>query len=223
MAYNIENYLNELMYDGATITTAKPWSFGSTMSITGALTLTAAATVGTTLGVTGATTLTGGIAGVAPFAITTVPIGSVAYSSFGTDTTMVAGSVYYIRLEVPTNFTATNINVLQGTISGTDKWIGAIYNSAGTKVGNSAIAGVTVTTSNTFLVLPLTATASLVGPGVYYLSVSSNGTTDKFRSVAASTFVSRTTGSATGSFGTLVAITAPTTFTANVGPIAYVN
>jgi hypothetical protein len=204
MAYNLENYEPSAQYQ-TTITTGKNLSVGGTLSVTGTV------------------TASGGIAGATPVAIDTVPIGSVAYASFGNDTTMVAGTVYFIGIVIPRNFTVTNINVLQGTIAGTDKLIGALYNSAGTLVANSALAGVTVTTSNTFLTLPLTSTYSAIGPGQYYLSISSNGTTDKIRTVAANTFVTANTNSATGTFGTLAAITPPTSFSANKGPIAYIN
>lgn len=43
MAYNIENYNTE-MSQQATVTTAKPWSFGSTIAVTGAASFTVAPT-----------------------------------------------------------------------------------------------------------------------------------------------------------------------------------
>lgn len=180
-------------------------------------------TIGGTLSVAGAITASGGIVGGTPVALETVPIGSVGYSSFGNNTATVAGSIFYVSLAIPRNFTVTNINVLQGATVGTDKFIGILYNSAGVAVANSATAGIITVGANTFLPLPLTTPYAAVGPGMYYVALQSNGTTDTFRSVAASTFVTVNASSQTGVFATLAAITPPTTFTANKGPIAYLN
>ncbi len=50
-----------------------------------------------------------------------------------------------------------------------------------------------------------------------------NGTTDRFRSLPASMEGRGLAGSVTGqTFGTVVAITPPTTFTADKGPVAFV-
>lgn len=153
----------------------------------------------------------------------TVPIGSVAYGSFGNATTTVAGTIYYASVMVAYDETVTNINILNGGTVGTDKGIAALYNSAGTLIGTSALAGTATAGANAFQVYALTTPLAIQGPGRYWIAYQSNGTTDNIRTIAASTFINVRTVSATGAFATLPALTPPTTFTANVGPVAYLN
>jgi len=153
----------------------------------------------------------------------TVPIGSVAYGSFGTNTTPVAGTIYWAEVFIPRPMVITGIGVLNGGTVGTDKHVVGLYKTNGGAVlANSALAGVTTSGANAFQEVALTATYSAEGPARYWVALQMNGTTDRFRSIAASTFVDVLTDSDTGSFGTLTSLTAPTTFTADVGPIAYV-
>lgn len=155
------------------------------------------------------------------FRYPTVPLGSVAYGSFGTSTTPVAGTVYFAELHITEAMTITGIGVLTGTAAGTDKYIVSIYSAAGTLLANSALAGTTFPSTNSLQQADFTATYA-AAPGEYWIGVQINGTTDRFRTIAANTFIDVRTKSVTGSFGTLPALTPPTTFTADVGPIAYV-
>lgn len=153
---------------------------------------------------------------------TNIPIGSVAYGSLGTNTTPVAGTIYYSQLNLMAAITITNIGCLNGGTVGTDKAIYALYNSSGTLVANTALAGVTTSGTDAFQEIALTATYAAV-PGTYFVAWQTNGTTTRFRTIAASTYISWATGSQTGTFATLAAITPPTSFTADKGPICYVN
>lgn len=153
----------------------------------------------------------------------TVPVGSVAYGSFGNATTLVNGQVYVASLFVPYDMTVTNVNVLNAGTVGTNACIGILYNTAGSVIRTSALAGATTTGANAFQAYALTSPVAIQGPGRYFVGLQCNGTTDNFRSVAASTFVGVLTQSNSGTFGTAPGITPPTTFTANVGPIAYLN
>jgi hypothetical protein len=164
----------------------------------------------------GSTTTNGGTSQV-------VPIGSVAYSAFGAATTNIAGQVFVASIFVASDRTITNINVLMGGTVGTDKGIAALYNNNGVLIANSALAGIATAGANTFLVMPLTTPIAIQGPGRYFIAYQPNGTTDIFRSVATSTFVNVLTQSNAGTFGTLPALTPPTTFTGTIGPIAYLN
>lgn len=158
-------------------------------------------------------------------AYSTVPIGSVAYSSMGTNTTPVAGTIYWAELQVARNITISNIYILNGGTVGTDKGIAAIYDVNGILLTNSALAGATTSGANTFQAYaPATSTGTydLVGPARYFVAYQTNGTTDRFRTIATATFIDVLTTSATGAFGTLTGLTPPTTFTADKGPIAYV-
>lgn len=175
-----------------------------------------------TVSASGPATLSGGIVSTGRFRYSTVPIGSVAYGSFGTNTTMVAGTIYWADVYIPRNFTVTGIAVLNGATVGTDNGLVGLYNSAGVLVGNSALAGTLSAGANAFQARDLLTPYAAVGPGRYWVAYQQNGTTATIRTVAASTFVDVLTKSATGVFGTLTALTPPTTFTADVGPIAYV-
>lgn len=150
----------------------------------------------------------------------TVPIGSVAYSSFGNATTTVAGTHYRAEIFVNRKVTLKGIAVLNAGTIGADKGLVALYDSTGSLVASSAAAGATTVGANAFQSYDFTATVD-VKPGQYWAVYQSNGTTDNVRTIAASTFIETSTGSATGTFATALNFTPPTTFTANVGPVAY--
>lgn len=175
-----------------------------------------------TLSTSGAYTPAGGIESTGRFRYSTVPVGSVAYGSFGTNTTLVSGTIYWADVYIPRNFTVTGIGVLNGATVGTNNGLVGLYDSAGTLLGNSALAGAVTAGANAFQQRALLTPYEAVGPGRYWVAYQANGTTDTLRTVAASTFIDVLTKSATGTFGTLTALTPPTTFTADVGPIAYV-
>lgn len=141
----------------------------------------------------------------------------------GTDVFGVNGTRFTASVYIPHNVIVTGIGFLVGSIGGTDKAIVELHDADGTLLGNSAVAGVTVGTAATMQDLPLTTPIEVVGPGWYFLSVTFNGATAKLRALAAATAMASTalTKSAAGTFGTVGALTVPTTFTADVGPIAY--
>lgn len=151
-----------------------------------------------------------------------IPIGSVAYGSLGTNTTPVSGTVYVSSFRLPVDITATAIACMNGGTAGTDKLLYSIYSSTGTLLANTATAGTTASGTDAFQELALTANLTMPA-GLYYLGWQTNGTTTRFRTVAASTYINVASGSATGTFGTLPAITPPTTFTADKAPICYVE
>lgn len=151
----------------------------------------------------------------------TVPLGAVAYGTLGTDTATVAGTIYWAECWVDKLKSITGVGTLNGATVGLDKVITALYDSDGTLVANSALAGVITSGPNVFQDVAFTA-AYIAAPGRYWIAIQRNGTTDTFRSIAASTYADVLTKSAVGAFGTLTTLTAPSTFTATVGPIAYV-
>jgi hypothetical protein len=155
-----------------------------------------------------------------PSRVCSVPVGSVAYASFGNDTTPVNGSVYWAEVYLPVNMTVTGISVLNGSAAGNSVIVALYPGAGGANVANSVLAGTAQSGTNAFQDVPFTGTYAAVGPARYFLAWQVNGTTARFRTVAASTFVDVLTSSTTGTFGTLPSLSAPTTFTANVGPIA---
>lgn len=151
-----------------------------------------------------------------------IPIGSVAYGSLGTNTTPVAGTVYVSSFQLPVDMVdATGIACMNGGTAATDKLLYSIYDADGVLVANTAVAGTVATGTDSFQALAFTAVADL-NAGSYFLGWQTNGTTTRFRTVATATYIGIASGSATGTFGTLPAITAPTTFTADKAPICYV-
>ena len=178
--------------------------------------------IGDDLTITGTTTLTGGVSAVGPDYVSTVPLGSVAFASLGTEVAPVAKTEYFASVFVPVNKTITGAGMLWGTIGGTDKVVYYLHNNAGTPVAQSAAAGTTSGDSNTFQEIDFTATYDAVGPARYWLGVQSNGTTDKLRFTAAATGPVPFNGTkALAAFGTAETITTPTDATADEGPIAY--
>jgi hypothetical protein len=152
----------------------------------------------------------------------TVPIGSVAYASFGTDFTPAAGSLYTAELFIPKVMTITGIGFLNGSIVGTDEVIVSVNNVSGTTIGYSDLAGVVTAGANSFQQIGFL-TPVVVSPGTYYISIQTSGTTDRIRLISANTFVDTRTTSRTGTFGTLLPPSTPiTSFVADAGPIAYV-
>lgn len=141
----------------------------------------------------------------------------------GTDTTPVNGTRYSCSIFIPHSLTLTGIAYLIGTVGGTDKVIAELKNAAGVNLATSALAGATVGTLATFQQVAFTATYSVLGPAWYFLTLQFNGTTARFRTIPANLGISQValTQSVAGTFGTTANITAPTTFTAGVGPIAF--
>jgi hypothetical protein len=140
-------------------------------------------------------------------------------SSSGGSVAMVAGTVYWAAVPVLWNVTLTGVIFCTGSAGGTDNWIGALYNSAGTLLANSALAGIAAPAPATKKAFPFTAPLPVTGPAVYYIALQSSGTTAKFLGFnnAIEGFV---TGNVTGAFGTLPSITPGTTYGVNLGPFA---
>ena len=150
----------------------------------------------------------------------TIDIGSVAYGSLGTATTYVAGTIYIGSVYVPTTFVGTGIQVMAAGTTGTTLVTLALYDAGGRRIATSALAGAVLSTANALNAQAFTATQIITGPARYFIAVQGNGTTDNFRTVATLTFVNLVGNSRTGTFGTLPALTVPTTLTANTAPIA---
>lgn len=142
----------------------------------------------------------------------------------GTDKAPVSGTRFSSTLWLPHIVTLTGIGFLLGSVGGTDLVLVELHDADGKLIANSALAGVTAGTTATMQEIPFTAPVEVLGPGWYYVSVTMNGTTARLRTMAAATAMASTalTKSATGTFGTVGDLTVPTTFTADVGPIAYV-
>ena len=162
-----------------------------------------------------------GIVGTTLGQVGNIPIGATAYASTGTSAVHVAGTQYYSEIFLPANKTITGIAVLNGATVGTDNLIVALASSTGAILRTSALAGTLSAGANAFQEIAFTSTYAAIGPARYFLIVQCNGTTATTRRIAASTY-RNWAGSAAGSFGTIAAITPPTSTTADAGPIGYV-
>lgn len=162
-------------------------------------------------------TLTGGIGGGFPYNISTwQPIAATS----GTDTACSNGTAYVGSIYVPMNATITGIQYLVGSVGGTDKVIASLHDSTGALLANSATAGATVGTAAQIQQVAFTGTYAAVGPGFYFVALTFNGTTAKFRSIPAYTAAGTIGNGVTQTFGTPAAFTVPTTFTADKVPVA---
>lgn len=134
------------------------------------------------------------------------------------DKTTVNGTRYYRSILIGSQKTLTGISVLVGGTGGTDNWIVELHDVNGNLVATSSLSGTLAGTANNWQQIAFTAAYTAPG-GTYYVAVQSNGTTAKF-AVLDTPVSPLTTGSATGTFGTSASITPPTTYTANLGPMA---
>jgi hypothetical protein len=149
--------------------------------------------------------------------------GGTAYSSINTaGTTTGATTVYCSEVNLPSNKLLTGIALLNGTTVGTDKHYVVLYDSAGNAIANSAVAGVTTSGASTYQQFAFTSTYYAVGPAQYFACFQANGTTDNVRMAVTGTNDNLLTKGQTGAtFGTIPALTVPTTFTTAVGPYVY--
>lgn len=144
----------------------------------------------------------------------------LAFASLGTSAVHVAGTWYRSEIYVPHLAQWTGISVLNGATVGTDNLMVALYDTNGVLITNSAVAGALSAGANAFQSLAFL-TQPILQPGRYFIAVQCNGTTATTRKWAAANGGNQMTQSATGTFGTVPAsFTPPTTFTADVGPIA---
>lgn len=152
-----------------------------------------------------------------PTLLSTWPVVS---ATGGTDVTNTANTAYYAAIYCPGQTLVTSIQYLLGSVGGTDKVIGAIYDISGNLLANTAIAGVTSGTAATTQVLPLTVPRLLDGPNYYLISLTFNGTTAHFRAIPAYCDNGTIAGSVAQTFGTPATIAVSATkFTADKGPI----
>ena len=198
------------------VTKAGNTTVEGTMAITGASTLTGAVSV------TGVTTPTGGIAAISSvLGARTFWGGGIGptLATMGTDTACDDGSRWVTSVFIPHNVTLTGIAYLIGSVGGTDDVIVELKDSTGASVANSILDdSVIVGTAANIQSVPFTSTYAAIGPASFFLVCQFNGTTAKLRThvIPGLPFA---TDKIAGTFATLAAITAPTTFTASEGPV----
>ena len=161
---------------------------------------------------------------VAPkFRINAPEPGNVLYTAINTaGTTIGATTVYCSEVFVPANKLLTGIALLNGTTVGTDKQYVILYDSGGTAIANSAVAGVLTATASVYQARAFTAKYYAMGPAQYFACFQSDTGTDSVRMAITGTNDNLLTkGQTSATFGTIPALTVPTTFTTAVGPYVY--
>lgn len=191
----------------ATITSLTATTFAGTPNFSGAVTM------ASTLATTGAITPTGGIAAAGGFSVTpwfhTGATAAMAAAD-GTDSTPSTTETYYAAVHIPCNTTLTGAAIMNGSAVGTDKLIYILWNSAGTVVANTALAGTTATGTDAYQKIAFTATYAAVGPATYFLGVQVNGTTYRYNAHPLGVWGADKKTATT--FGTAPTITPPTAF-----------
>lgn len=137
-----------------------------------------------------------------------------------TDTVFVAGTIYFDQLYVGSTSTLTGACWENGSTVGTTKIIAALYDNTGVLLANTATAGTTSSGSKAYQCAAFAATVTVVGPQSYFIALQGDGAVASFYTYAAGQAPTNYgTGSQTGTFGTLAAITPTVTFTATKGPL----
>jgi hypothetical protein len=157
------------------------------------------------------------------FRINSPEPGGTAYTALNTNgTTLGATTLYCTEVFVPASKLLTGIALLNGTTDGTDKHYVVLYDSAGKLLANSDVAGATSAGASAFQEFAFTSKFYAVGPQAYFACFQTNGTAATVRmAVTGSNDNLLTKGQTGATFGTIPALTVPTTFTTAVGPYVY--
>ena len=131
---------------------------------------------------------------------------------------------YWSQIFIPTSTTLTGACLLNGATVTTDKHIVILANAAGTIIANSILTSVADSGASGYQCQAFTATVAVTGPQTYFVGTQPNGTTDNFYTYTAAGaptgyLTAKTTA---GTFGTLVNLTPPTSFTTAIGPLMMV-
>lgn len=141
----------------------------------------------------------------------------------GTDTACTSGTAYVGAVFVPKNSVIAGISYLVGSVGGTDKVVASLHSNTGALLANSAVAGATVGTAAQVQNVALINPYEVKGPMTYFIGLTFNGTTAKFRSIPAQTQSGEIGNGVTQTFGTPASFTAPTEFVADKIPVAFLT
>ncbi|HEV2275656.1 MAG TPA: hypothetical protein VGR96_15900 [Acidobacteriaceae bacterium] len=136
--------------------------------------------------------------------------------------TDVSGTEWYSQIYIPKSTILTGACQMNGNGTLADNMLFILWDRLGNVLANTAVAGVTQSGTSVYQCQAFLNAVAVPGPGVYFIGVQGNGTTAASIATyaAGSVPTGYATGSQTGTFGTVAAITTvPTTFTANKGPV----
>lgn len=140
----------------------------------------------------------------------------------GTDTAFATAVQFVSSVFLPVQKTLTGIGYLVGSVGGTDLAYVVLYDADGNVLATSASAGATVGTAATVQKIAFQSSVVANGPAILYCGVQANGATAKLRTVPAETAPWLFAGQVSQTFGTIAAVTEPTTFTAGKAPYLFV-
>lgn len=134
----------------------------------------------------------------------------------GTDTALVAGEIFWADIPggIQNNVVVTGLEILVGSVGGTDKIILFIADREGNIVGTTSLEGTTLGTAGNLQRIALITPVSLAR-GAYKVGVQGNGATGKIRTLAAGF---QATKKQAGEFGVIPKLTLTTLFNAGQGP-----
>lgn len=183
-------------------------------------TVTGTLAVTSTSAFTGAVTPTGGVAAAGGFAISPrnwhTGGNPASAAADGTDATPVNTEVYIAEVFVPANATLTGAAVFNGSVASGNLKVG-LANSSGVVVATSA--STTMSGTDAYQRVPFTGTYAAVGPATYYVLEFVDNNTARINTHVVGNFGAAKQTGQTYSTG-FTTITAPSTFTTALGPIA---
>lgn len=139
----------------------------------------------------------------------------VKASTDGTNVTPAVTEEFVSELFIPQGMLLTGFALFNGSAVAGNVVI-AFYNKAGAKVANSALAGTAQSGTDAFQRIAFTAAYQAL-PGTYYVGVQFDNVAARVNNHPIGNFGTvKKTGQ---TFGTITALTPPTTFTADVGPM----
>lgn len=165
--------------------------------------------------------VTGAIAQWPPARVMAPDPGGTLYTGINTNGTAVgATTLYCSELRMPVNKLLTGLEVLNGTTVTANARYVILYDSQGNALANSALAGQASVTASVYEQYPFTTKFFAVGPAQYFACLQDNavGSTTVRMAVTGQADQLLTKGQTSATFGTVPALTVPTTFTTAVGP-----
>lgn len=180
-----------------------------------------AAVLSSTLAVTGATTPTGGIAASGGFSIAPNLVHTGAWKPLaitdGSSVTCTNTTTYVAQLFVPANATITGVAIVNAAAVAGNITVG-LADSTGAPITAAQSASTAQSGTAAYQRIPFASPYAATGPATYYLQLQCSNGSATFRAHTVGDF--RTTTQTSGTYGTIIAFTPPTTFTTAVGPVA---
>lgn len=183
---------------------------------TGVVTITPATTV------TGVLTPTGGVVAAGGFSASPRNIASCGVppvaSTSGTDAVPVATETYNVEVFVPANMTVTGVAIMNGSVAADNMTVG-LASSAGAPIAAAKSATTALSGTDALQRVPFASPYAAVGPATYFIQFQMDGTTGRYNAHPFGNCGVLVQTAQT--YGVFASFTAPTTFVADEGPMAF--